>query len=152
MIPISESEKHYFYNQAVESDGSDMWFEHAAIAKNETAFFSRYQPYYFQDEKNMDGRCFHICVQDKKIGQINYHKIKDGCVSLDSLIYKKTYRNNGYGTSAIKLLTAYIEEKFHVSNLNIELDRTNKRAIAAFIKAGYQSQPADSNTIVLTKV
>ena len=85
----------------------------------------------------MQGRAFHIIHDDEKIGQITYHKIDKGEVTVDILIYDNSNRNHGYGTSALKLMCAYLEEKYHVQKIWMDIPSSNHRAIKAYEKAGF---------------
>lgn len=105
---------------------------------DQTAFFKDFEEYYFTDFMNTKGRSFHIIEANSKIGQINYNEIKDGEVELDIIIYDKENWSKGYGSSSIKLLSAYLEEKYHVSSIYIEVHSENERASKAYKKAGFE--------------
>jgi RimJ/RimL family protein N-acetyltransferase len=71
------------------------------------------------------------------IGQINYNEIKNKIVEVDIIIYNKQNWSKGYGSSSLKLMSAYLEEKFHVESIYLDVHSSNERAIKAYEKAGF---------------
>ncbi len=132
-------EKEFFFKKATSSDSTDFWYgpHLGEPIPNKEAFFKDFEEYYFTDFKNAKGRCFHILESDEKIGQINYNEIKERVVEIDIIIYDKENWSKGYGSSSVKLMSAYLEEKFHVESIFIEVHSKNKRAVKAYEKAGF---------------
>lgn len=118
-----------------------MWYgaRYGDVIPTKSDFFKDWDYYYFRDIQNKKGRCFHILKNGEKIGQINYNAIKDNQVDIDIIIYDKENWSKGYGSSAIKLMSAYLEEKYHVDKIWIDVHPENKRAIKAYEKAGFNS-------------
>jgi len=58
-------------------------------------------------------------------------------VEVDILIYAKENWSKGYGSSAVKLMSSYLEAKFHVNSIFIDVHPENDRAIKAYDKAGF---------------
>jgi len=118
---------------------------------DKNAFFEDWKKHYFQDRDNKKGRCFHIVESGENIGQINYNAITNKEVDVDILIYDKDNWSKGYGTSAIKLMCAYLEEKYHVSKVWIDVHPENKRAMKAYEKAGFAEIGQENNFIRLAR-
>lgn len=133
-------EKDFFFEKATNSDATDYWYgpHIGEVIPDKKAFFKDFDDYYFTDFKNTKGRCFHIIEAGEKIGQINYNEIKENEVEVDVIIYDKENWSKGYGSSSVKLISAYLEEKFHVQTIHIDVHPDNKRAVKAYEKAGFQ--------------
>ena len=142
MVPISGEEKEYFFNHATHSDGTALWYgaKYGDSVPDKSSFFKDWQGYYFKDIENRKGRYFHIIQKGSKIGQINYNEIQSNEVDVDIIIYDKDNWSKGYGSSAIKLISAYLEEKYHVDKIWIDVHPHNTRAIKAYEKAGFNSK------------
>lgn len=130
-----------------------MWYgeQYGDEIPNRKAFFEDWKKYYFQDQENKKGRCFHILQGQEKIGQVNYNSIANKEVDIDILIYNQENWSKGYGTSAIKLMCAYLEEKYHVNKVWIDVHENNNRAIKAYEKAGFSYEDQNGNLIRLAK-
>ncbi|MDA9774328.1 GNAT family N-acetyltransferase [Saprospiraceae bacterium] len=153
MTPISEKEKEYFFEQATGSDATPLWYgaRYGDDIPDKNKFFEDWQQFYFQDRENERGRCFHILREQSKIGQVNYNSINNDEVDVDILIYSKENWSKGYGTSAIKLMCAYLEEKYHVKKVWIDVHTENNRAMKAYEKAGFSSEGKQGDLVRLTK-
>lgn len=66
-------------------------------------------------------------------------------MEVDIIIYDKENWSKGYGSSAIKLISAYLEEKYHVDSIWIDVHPQNGRAIKAYEKAGFNSMSKTKN-------
>lgn len=132
-------EKEDFYQKATSCDATDFWYgPHLnEPLPDKKAFFEDFEEYYFTDFKNSKGRSFHIVEGDANIGQINYNEIKEDVVDIDIIIYSKDNWSKGYGSSSVKLISAYLEEKFNVESIFIDVHNSNERAMKAYKKAGY---------------
>lgn len=133
-------DKEFFFEKATTSDATDYWYSSKIGEKvpDRKAFFDDFEEYYFTDFKNTKGRCFHIIEEGSKIGQINYNQITEGTVEIDIIIYNKSNWSKGYGSSSVKLMSAYLEEKYHVKSIYIEVHSENLRAVKAYEKAGFE--------------
>ena len=153
LSPISEKEKEYFFVQATGSDATPLWYgaRYGDEVPDRETFFEDWKRYYFEDRENKKGRCFHILQNQEKIGQINYNSIENKEVDVDILIYNKENWSKGYGTSAIKLMCAYLEEKYHVAKVWIDVHQDNTRAKKAYEKAGFAEEGQNEQLIRLAK-
>ena len=135
-------EKEFFFKQATGSDATDYWYgPHLGDpVPDKAAFFEDFEEYYFTDFKDNKGRCFHIIEGGDKIGQINYNEIKNANVEIDIIIYSKENWSKGYGSSAVKLMSSYLESRFHVKSIFIDVHPENDRAIKAYDKAGFSKK------------
>lgn len=131
----------FFYKKATESSAFGLWtLDEAAPIPSQQEFFKKWKAYYFQDDQNHLGRCFHIVHQGLRIGEVDYHSIVDSKVQVNILIYDEKDWNKGYGTSALKLLSAYLEEKYHVNDIWVKVPSTNSGAVQAYKKAGFNME------------
>lgn len=129
----------FFYKKATESSAFGLWIsDEMASIPTRDEFFQKWKGYYFQDDQNHLGRCFHIIHQGERIGEVDYHTIVDRKVQVNILIYDQKHRNKGYGTSALKLLSAYLEEKYHVTGIWVKVPVSNSCAVQAYKKAGFK--------------
>lgn len=142
----------FFYKKATSSSAFGLWaMDEETTVPSKEEFFEKWKDYYFQDEQNHLGRCFHIAHQSEWIGEVDYHKIIDNKVQVNILIYNKAHWNKGYGTSALKLISAYLEEKYHVSDIWVKVPSSNNGAVQAYKKAGFNlesSQQEDNLKLV----
>ena len=57
---------------------------------------------------------------------------------LDIWMRSEKYCGHGYGSDALSILCTYIHEKYGITNFIISPSARNKRAVAAYKKAGFQ--------------
>ena len=133
------AEKEEFYQIVTSCDATNFWYgPHLnEPLPDKKAFFEDFEEYYFTDFKNSKGRSFHIVEGDSNIGQINYNEIKEDVVDIDIIIYNKDNWSKGYGSSSVKLISAYLEEKFNVASIFIDVHCSTERAVKAYEKAGF---------------
>ncbi len=58
--------------------------------------------------------------------------------TLGIFIGDKNYRNNGYGTEAIRLILDYGFNYLNLNNINLDLMEFNERALACYKKCGFK--------------
>ena len=102
-------------------------------------FDEDYVDHYFDDSAPQSGRCFIIWYNDTAIGQINYNAIDPVTkrTDLDIWLSDAKYTGKGLGTEAIQLLCAYLQQAFGCEQILICPSLRNRRAIAAYEKAGF---------------
>jgi RimJ/RimL family protein N-acetyltransferase len=74
------------------------------------------------------------------VGIVGYdllEKKKDRVV-LDIWMRSEKYCGHGYGSDALNILSRYIHEYFGITNFWISPSARNKRAVAAYRKAGFE--------------
>lgn len=142
----------FFYKKATESSAFGLWtLDEKAPIPSKDEFFQKWKDYYFQDNQNHLGRCFHIVHQSTRIGEVDYHNIIDRKVQVNILIYDEKHWNKGYGTSALKLLSAYLEEKYHVTDIWVNVPSSNNGAVQAYKKAGFNTEDTSKEYLTLVK-
>lgn len=92
--------------------------------------------------KNVQDRSFSIIElnHNKLIGTIsleNFHWIDRSAV-LGIFIGDKDFRNNGYGTEAIKLLLEYGFKYLNLHSIRLDLLSINERAHKCYLKCGFK--------------
>lgn len=77
---------------------------------------------------------------DKLIGTVGLHKVNHfkRTATLGIFIGDKNYRNNGYGTEAIRLILDYGFNYLNLNNIKLDLMEFNERALACYKKCGFK--------------
>ncbi len=77
---------------------------------------------------------------DKLIGNIGFSDYNgtDRSATLGIFIGDEEYRNNGYGSEAIKLLIKYGFDVLNLHNIDLGVFSFNERAIACYKKVGFK--------------
>lgn len=96
---------------------------------------------YLQD--NIDEEAVFAIVdikEDKLIGTVGLHKIDHfkRTAVLGIFIGDKDYRDNGYGTEAIRLILEYGFRYLNLNNIKLDLIEFNERAFACYKKCGFK--------------
>lgn len=92
--------------------------------------------------KNTENRSFDIVEleNNKLIGTIGLEKINwiNRSAVLGIFIGDEEYRNNGYGTEAIKLILEYGFKYLNIHNIRLDLISMNERAHKCYLKCGFK--------------
>ena len=144
--PLTPDDKETFYLWATASDATPFWYGelYNDPIPDREKIFEDWKDFYFDGSQPLKGRAYAIIVNEsnKEIGEINYQKdeeqVDKNAYEFDILIASEADQNEGYGSHAIKLLTAYLTEHLNLSNFSIYAHTLNKRAINAYKKAGFQ--------------
>lgn len=77
---------------------------------------------------------------DKMIGTVSLESIDsiNRCATLGIFIGDKNYRNNGYGTEAIKMILEYGFNYLNLYNIKLDLMEFNERALKCYQKCGFK--------------
>ncbi|MBE6051446.1 MAG: GNAT family N-acetyltransferase [Clostridium sp.] len=79
---------------------------------------------------------------DVLIGFVALHSFewnnRTACVSIG--IGDKNYRNNGYGTEAVKLILKYAFNELNLNRVGLDVIGNNKAAIRCYEKAGFKTE------------
>jgi len=142
--PMSPGDITRFFEWATKSDGALFWYGGPLFGEpipTFEIFKDDWQSYYFDGRQPEKGRCFMIQVDDRDTGQVNYNHINriDNSTELDIIIAASEDKGKGYGTDALKTLSAYLFRKLNIDNCFIEPISTNKRAIRAYEKSGFKT-------------
>lgn len=78
--------------------------------------------------------------EDKMIGTVSLENIdhQNRNAVLGIFIGDKNYRNNGYGTEAIKLILDYGFNYLNLNNIKLDLMEFNERALKCYKKCGFK--------------
>jgi len=78
--------------------------------------------------------------EDKLIGTVGIEKINfvDRTGTLGIFIGDKEYRNNGYGTEAVRLIIEYAFQYLNLNNIMLTVMNFNERAIKCYEKCGFK--------------
>ena len=82
-----------------------------------------------------------VTIEDNKmIGTVGLEKIDsiNRTATLGIFIGDKNYRNNGYGTEAIKLILEYGFRYLNLYNIKLDLMEFNNRALKCYKKCGFK--------------
>ena len=96
---------------------------------------------YLEEDINSEAMFAIITLDDNKlIGAISLEKIDhiNRRATLGIFIGDKDYRNNGYGTEAIRLILEYGFKYLNLNNIKLDLMSFNERALACYKKCGFK--------------
>ena len=102
-------------------------------------FCQDYTPSFFNLSGDGQGRQFIILFQGKEVGTIGYDLLDraKNRVVLDIWMRAQKYCGHGYGPDALNTLCRHIHGMFGIKKFIISPSARNKRAIAAYQKAGF---------------
>ena len=96
---------------------------------------------YFDENLNKNYNFFIITIkEDKLIGTVgleNYDFV-NRTATLGIFIGDKDYRNEGYGTEAIKMVLDYGFNYLNLNNIKLDLMSFNERALKCYTKCGFK--------------
>ena len=96
---------------------------------------------YFEENLNKNYNFFIVTLkEDKLIGTVgleNYDFI-NRTATLGIFIGDKDYRNDGYGTEAIKMVLDYGFNYLNLNNIKLNLMSFNERALKCYTKCGFK--------------
>jgi len=99
---------------------------------------------WFEKQLN-DERSRIFAIETEKgvhIGNIGLHEIdyKDGKATLGIMIGEKEYRDQGYGTDAVRTLLRFAFQELNLHRVSLEVFDFNKRAIRCYEKCGFRHE------------
>ena len=103
-------------------------------------FCEDYPPAFFNAKGDGKGRCYIIHADNISVGTIGYDlldKVKNR-VALDIWLRSEKDCGQGYGSDALNTLCHFLHEQYGITRFIISPSTRNKRAIAAFKKAGFE--------------
>ena len=96
---------------------------------------------YFEENLNKNYNFFIITLKENKligtVGLENYDCI-NRTATLGIFIGDKDYRNEGYGTEAIKMILDYGFNYLNLNNIKLDLMSFNERALKCYTKCGFK--------------
>ena len=102
--------------------------------------------------KNTNNRNFNILLnQIKLIGTIGLEHFNwiERSALLEIFIGNKDYRNNGYGTEAIRLLLEYGFKYLNLHSIRLDLLAINERTHKCYLKCGFKDTGRSREEIFL---
>ena len=96
---------------------------------------------YFEENSNKNYNFFIITLEeDKLIGTVGLEKYYsiNRTATLGIFIGNKDYRNEGYGTEAIKMILDYGFNYLNLNNIKLSLMSFNERALKCYTKCGFK--------------
>jgi len=143
LVPAKESDREKLFTWLTQSDLTSSMFEEPDYPDhpipNWEEFCIDYTLDFFNRSGDGKGRCYIILHNDVEIGTVGYDlldKVKDRVV-LDIWMKSEKYCCKGYGSESLDTMCNYLHETYSITNFIISPSNTNKRAIAAYMKAGF---------------
>lgn len=104
-------------------------------------FNQQYQPHLFDDSAPERGRCFIIVAGGEDVGVISYNRVAPDrqLVELDIWLRSEADCGKGIGSRALAELCEYLRSHQGLVEFLIRPSRRNQRAIAAYLKAGFEA-------------
>ena len=95
----------------------------------------------YLENSNNETSFFIVTLEDDKlIGTVSLEKVNhiNRCATLGIFIGDKDYRNNGYGTEAIRLILEFGFKYLNLKNIKLDLMEFNERALKCYTKCGFK--------------
>ena len=95
----------------------------------------------YLENSNNETYFFIVTLKDDKlIGTVSLEKVNhiNRCATLGIFIGDKNYRNNGYGTEAIRLILEFGFKYLNLKNIKLDLLEFNERALKCYKKCGFK--------------
>lgn len=142
--PAQESDRKKIYTWLAQSDltssimGPPDYPDHPIPSWEE--FCEDYTLSFFNSLGDGKGRNYIIVFNDEGIGTIGYDLLdkKKDRVVLDIWMISEKYCDHGFGSDALNALCNYLHKTYGITNFIISPSARNKRAIAAYRKAGFE--------------
>jgi diamine N-acetyltransferase len=142
--PAQESDRKKIYIWLTQSDlapsvmGPPYYPDHPIPSWEE--FCKDYPLSIFNPSGDGIGRNYIIVVNGEEIGTIGYDLLdkNKNRVVFDIWMSAEKYCGHGYGSEALDTLCKYIHKTYSITNFIISPSARNKRAIAAYKKAGFE--------------
>jgi len=142
--PAQESDRNKIYTWLAQSDltssmmGPPDYPDHLIPSWEE--FCEDYTLSFFNSSGDGKGKNYIIVVNDEEVGTIGYDLLdkKKDRVVLDVWMSTEKYCGHGYGSDALNTICNHIHKIYGITNFIITPSARNKRAIAAYKKAGFE--------------
>lgn len=95
---------------------------------------------FFENNKSENSFFIVTLDDDKVIGTVSLEKVNhiNRIATLGIFIGDENYRNNGYGTEAIRLILEFGFYYLNLKNINLHLMEYNERALKCYKKCGFK--------------
>ena len=103
-------------------------------------FCQDYKESFFTSAGNKTGRNYIIIANNIRVGTIGYDLFNDKKrrVVLDIWMRAEKYCGKGYGSDALMTICGFLNKRYGIKDFYISPSSRNKRAIAAYRKAGFK--------------
>ncbi len=111
------------------------------------ATFDRtYPAHFFDGTRPFSGRALIISNETGDIGVLAHGTVRPlhGTVEIELWLNAKRWFGRGYGSEALRLACAWLQENVGVDRFALRPSRRNVRALRAFRRAGFRSIPIES--------
>jgi len=104
-------------------------------------FCQDYKESFFMPTGNKSGRNYIIIANNTRVGTIGYDLFDDRKhrVVLDIWMRSERYCGKGYGSDALTTICGFLNKRYGIKDFYISPSSKNKRAIAAYRKAGFKT-------------
>ena len=117
----------FYHSPAVFTNGSEEIYHNDVTACVEDSPYA--EGYIFENEKEILGYGMIAKSFSTEFGK--------PCIWIEDLYLKEEYRGKGIGSSFF----AYLEEKYPNTIMRLEVEEDNTRAVAVYLKNGYETLP-----------
>lgn len=141
--PADESDRRAIYEWLAESDVTPSMMGLPLFPDTPPPtwedFCRDYGPRFFDGTMPEVERSYIIEVEGEPVGHVNYEVIDPvrGLAELDIWLRSEDDTGRGYGPDTLDALTRHLCQAFGITEFIIRPSRRNKRAIRAYIKAGF---------------
>lgn len=145
LMPAREADRRKIYRWLCKSDLTSSMMgppenpEHPVPTWKE--FCDQYPLSFFNSSGDGTGRVFIIVADSEEVGTVGYDLLdaKRDRVVLDIWMKAERYCGHGYGSDALNALSLCLNKNYGIRNFLISPSARNKRAIAAYKKAGFET-------------
>jgi diamine N-acetyltransferase len=111
-------------------------------------FCQDYKESFFNPAGNRTGRNYIIIANNIRVGTVGYDLFDDKKrrVVLDIWMRSEKYCSKGYGTDALITICGFLHKRYAIKYFYISPSSRNRRAIAAYRKAGFKPIKMSRNT------
>lgn len=143
LVPATLEDRRSVYEWLAHSDitssimGPPVFTDHPIPTYEE--FCADYLPHFFDGSQPERGGSFIIEANGTQAGHINHNDIDrlHKSVELDIWMRDKAHCNKGYGTDALNVLCAYLQQTYGCEEFILAPSARNQNAIRAYLKAGF---------------
>lgn len=113
-------------------------------------FCADFQPHYFDGSQPKMGRCFIIVAERTDKGVVCHNAVREGHITdVDIWLRSESDCGKGLGSDALVTLADHLHGEFAVTRIAISPSARNRRAIAAFSKAGFKPIPGEEHHLFM---
>jgi len=142
LVPAKEADRHKIFTWLTQSDlTSSMFVENDHPIPTWEEFCTDYASDFYNTSGDGKGRNYIILQNNIEIGTIGYDlldRIKKRVV-LDIWMKSEKYCGKGFGSEALEVLCKHLHDTYNITDFVISPSLNNRRAIAAYIKAGFET-------------